>query len=244
MPRHAYQGPGRSVAYAGEAMCATSHPAAASVALDMLRQGGNAVDAAVAGALVLGFCEPMMCGLGGDAFALIAFDGGKGPTIALNGSGRAPQAADAARLRAQGLSTISTSSVDAITLPGAIDAFDRLVRDWGRLDLPTVLAPAIGYAERGVPVTPRIAMDWRDYQSRLSGDARRYFLRNDAAYDTGEIFRAPAQAEALRLIAKQGADAFYRGEIMEDMLASLRDIGGVHTETDFAGVASEQIAPV
>lgn len=232
------------MAYAANAMCATSHPTAAVVALDILRSGGNAIDAAVAGAAVLSFCEPMMCGLGGDAFALVTFDGGKGPTIALNGSGKAPNAADAARLRAEGKTAIGTDTVDAITMPGAMSAFDRLVRDWGKLDMATVLAPAIHYAETGVPVTPRTALDWRDYQGRLSGDARRHFLRDGQAFRTGERFRAPPQAEALRLIAKQGVDAFYRGEIMDDMLSSLRELGGVHSADDFAGVSSEEITPV
>src|SRR5690606_17113485 len=134
---------------------------------------------------------------GGDAFALVAFDGGKGPTVALNGSGKSPNAADAARLRAEGKTAIGTDTVDAITLPGAMSAFDRLVRDWGKLDMATVLAPAIHYAETGVPVTPRTALDWRDYQGRLSGDARRHFLRDGQAFRTGERFRAAPQAEAL-----------------------------------------------
>ncbi|MDF0602999.1 gamma-glutamyltransferase family protein [Psychromarinibacter sp. C21-152] len=240
---HAYQGPGRAPMFATEAMCATSHPAGARAAMDTLARGGNAVDAAVAGAVVLGICEPAMTGLGGDVFALI-HDAATGESRGLNGSGRAPAALHAGDLRAQGMSAVSPDSVYSVTVPGAVDAFDRLVGEAGKLDLATVLAPAIHYAEAGVPVHRRTAIDGATFETRLKGAARRHFLKDGRSHREGEVYAAPAQAEALRLIARDGASAFYDGPIMEDMLATLRAEGGLHTAEDFAATQASPVTPI
>jgi gamma-glutamyltranspeptidase/glutathione hydrolase len=240
---HHYQGPGRSAAFSSHGMCCTSHPLAALVAVDIMRQGGNAVDAAVAGAVVLGLCEPMMCGLGGDAFAMIRVPGRDG-IVGLNGSGRAPAALDAKMLRGQGHVSIPLNSVHSVALPGAVEAFDRLVRDWGRLDLAHVLQPAIRYAEEGVPVCQRSALDWSTFGGQLQGAGLRHYMDQGRSYDAGRLFASPAQAEALRLIAREGKEAFYRGAIMEDMLATLRAAGGLHSAEDFAAVQSEYVQPI
>lgn len=152
--------PGRSAVFAGNGLCATSHPLAASVAVDMLKRGGNAMDAALAGAVLLGICEPQMTGIGGDCFVLYSRPGSG--VQALNGSGCAPAAASAAALRARGLETVPLSSAEAVTIPCAIDAFCRLAESEGRLGLDTLLQPAIDYAEEGVPVAPRTAFDWKN----------------------------------------------------------------------------------
>lgn len=238
-----YQGTGRSAALSGQAMCATSHPLAAQVALDMLRQGGNAVDAAVAGAVVLGLCEPMMCGLGGDVFAMVR-DPATGQIHGLNGSGRAPADLQAADLRAQGLTAVPLDSVHAISMPGAVDAFDRLLKSHGKLGLAEVLQPAIRWAEAGVPVCHRSALDWQAFGGRLWGPGRQHYLKDGKPYAAGQIFASPAQAQALRLIAAEGADAFYRGPIMEDMLATLTAAGGRHRAEDFAAVAADAVTPL
>lgn len=240
---HHYSGPGRSIAFAAGAMCATSHPLAAMTALDMLKQGGNAVDAAVAGAVVLGLCEPMMCGLGGDVFAMVR-DPDTGVISGLNGSGRAPMALEAAMLREQGLTAIPLDSVHSVTVPGAIDAFDWLIRQFGLLDLGAVLQPAIRHAEAGVPVCHRSAIDWAEFGSRLHGAGREHYLRGGEPYTAGSIFASPAQAEALRLIARNGRDAFYTGEIMQDMVDTLRTAGGCHTADDFANTAATEVEPL
>ena len=240
---HHYQGPGRSEAFARGAMCATSHPLAAKVALDTLREGGNAADAAVAGALVLGLCEPMMCGLGGDACAMVR-NPTSGKIHGLNGSGRAPAGLDASMLRAEGHGTVGIDSVHAITLPGAVDAFDRLVSRFGRLDLATVLAPAIRYAESGVPVCHRSALDWAQFAPRLQGPGRTHYLRNGSPYAAGEVFAAPQQAKALRLVARHGREGFYTGPVMEDMLATLRAHGGKHMADDFEAVCATEVDPI
>ncbi len=228
--------PGRSAVYASNGMAATSHPLAAKVAIEVLEAGGNAVDAALAGAVLLGICEPQMTGIGGDCFALIK-PAGEDRILALNGSGRAPAGLSAAEMRAQGHSKVPLRGIQAVTLPGAMDAFCRLSDDWGRIGLDRVLAPAIRYADEGVPVAPRVAFDWDEDASALQGDARRFYLGNGGAPRAGDIFRAPGQAEVLRRVAREGRAGFYEGEVAEDMIASLRALGGSHTLDDLAATA-------
>lgn len=235
--------PGRSPVMSTQGMCATSHPLAARAAVDILQAGGNAADAAIAAAMALTICEPHMCGLGGDAFALVKAAGTE-TIVALNGSGRAPAAFDATALREKGLRAIPDRRVEAVTLPGAVDAMCRLSRDWGRLDLAEVLRPAISYAEHGVPVAPRVAVDWKSCAENLQGRARDHFLVHGAAPRAGQIFRAPGLAEVLRRIAAHGRAGFYEGEVAEDMVRSLRAYGGAHTEADFAAVRSDTGTPV
>ena len=237
-----FQLPGRSPTYATNGLCATSHMLAAEEAVALLRDGANAVDAAIAAAVLLGICEPASTGIGGDLFVLLK-PAGEERIVALNGSGRAPAALDPEKLRARG-DAIDPYSADAVTIPGAVDAFCRLSADWGRKGLAASLAPAIHHAEEGVPVAPRTAFDWRNVGHVLKGDARRFYLKDDAPLDVGEIFRHPQQAEVLRRIAKQGRDAFYSGEIAEDMVASLNALGGVHSLEDFAATACEYTEPV
>lgn len=228
--------PGRSPVLAANAICATSHPLAAKVALDILQAGGNAADAAIAGAVLLGFAEPQSCGIGGDCFVLLK-PAGSETVVALNGSGRAPAGLSAAALRSRGLAAIGTESIESVTVPGAIDAFCALSERYGRLGLAATLAPAIRYADEGVPVAPRVAFDWADSAPRLSGAARDHYLKAGRPLDTGDIFRAPGQAEVLRRIAREGRAGFYEGEVAADMLRSLKAAGGTHTAEDFAATA-------
>ena len=136
---------GRSATFATNGMCATSHPLAAKVAVQMLEAGGNAVDAAIAGAVLLGICEPQMTGIGGDCFVLLT-PAGEDRVVALNGSGRAPAGLDAAVMRDKGMKTVPLGGPEAVTIPGAIDAFCLLSKDFGKLGLKASLAPAIHYA--------------------------------------------------------------------------------------------------
>lgn len=145
-----FQQPGRSAVFAQNGICATSHPLAAKVAVQILESGGNAMDAAIAGAVLLGICEPQSTGIGGDAFCLFT-QPGSDELLAMNASGRAPAGLDAAKLRAEGHSTIALTSPHAISLPGAIDGFVQLAKDHGKIGLKACLAPAIHYAETGVP---------------------------------------------------------------------------------------------
>jgi gamma-glutamyltranspeptidase / glutathione hydrolase len=235
--------PGRSAVYACNGLCATSHPIAAQVAVEMLKSGGNAVDAAIAAALVLGIAEPQSTGIGGDCFALVK-PAGSEEVIALNGSGRAPKGLSAADLRAQGLKAIPIQGIEAVTMPGAIDAFCRLNADYGLKSLAEVLAPAIHYAEEGIPVAPRVAFDWITDLLCLKGAALDHYSFNGKALTVGQIFRAPGQAEVFRRIAREGRDGFYQGEVAEDMITSLRALGGTHTLDDLAATTCDYTTPV
>ncbi|WP_179378377.1 gamma-glutamyltransferase family protein [Jannaschia marina] len=235
--------PGRSPVLATEGMCATSHPLGAKIALDTLARGGNAVDAAIAGAVILGLCEPQMTGLGGDAFALIS-PAGSDDVRALNGSGRAPAASSAQRLRAQGLAAVPLTSADAVTVPGAVDAFCTLSESYGALGLEDTLGPLVPYFETGVPVAPRVAFDWTEAVDTLQGGARDLYLVDGSAPAPGHRFALPGQADVLRRIAAEGRAGFYDGEVAEDMVRSLRAMGGVHTAEDFAAVRSDWTDPI
>ena len=235
--------PGRSPVYATNGMCATSHPLGASTAIDVLKRGGNAMDAAIAGAVILGICEPQMTGIGGDCFVLWR-DAGSDKVRALNGSGRAPAAQDAATLRAEGHTHVPKRDAQAVTVPGAIDAFCTLADQVGTLGIDALLAPSIAAAEEGVPVAPRVAFDWIADSKALQGAALSDYMLQGAIPQPGQIFRAPKQANALRAIAKDGRDGFYAGDVAADMIASLRAAGGLHTEDDFAKTACTITDPI
>ena len=233
--------PGRSPVYATNAMCATSHPLATLAAIEALKDGGNAVDAAICAAAVLGVVEPHMTGIGGDCFAIIAHPDGR--IVAMSGAGRAPRAADAEALRAQGLSEIAATSPHAVTVPAAIAAWDKLAREHGRLGLARLLAPAITHAEEGFVVAPRVAVDWRELAPTLAGNAGacRHLLTAGEAPGVGAVVRFPALVETLRTIAREGRAGFYEGAIAEDMVATLQALGGVHTLDDFAAQDADYV---
>lgn len=236
--------PGRSVALGTRCMAATSHPLATATALDILRQGGNAVDAAVAAAAMLGVVEPTQTGIGGDCFALY-LQKGKGSPLAINGSGWAPRAADTGWFIERGISAIDPTSPHSVTVPGAVSAWERLATDHGTLGIGQLLAPAIRAAEQGYPVTERVARDWRRQTAKLARPgAASVFLRDGAPPAAGALHRQPKLAETLRTIATEGAQAFYRGWIAEDLVTCLRDLGGLHTLDDFAAFQPEYVAPI
>ena len=234
---------GRSETISVNGMCATSHPLAAQVAVKIMEDGGNAVDAAIGAAVILGLCEPQSTGLGGDCFALIK-PPGEERVLALNGSGRAPVALNAERMRLDGHSEIPVDSADAVTIPGAVDAFCRLSADWGRLGLAASLSPAIAYAKEGIPVSPRVAFDWANCADRLQGRARDYYLFAGRPPRSGATFRAPSQANVLEKIVSQGRAGFYEGEVAQDMVDSLRASGGVHTLGDFSDCNCSYSEPI
>lgn len=238
-----FQTPGRSPVLATNGLCATSHPLAAQAAITLLQAGGNAVDAAIAGAAILGLAEPAMTGIGGDCFALISPAGGD-DIIAVNGSGRAPAAASALALREAGRATIPLNTADAVTIPGAIDAFCTMSEKWGKLGIADSLAPAIRYMDSGIPVAPRVAFDWAAAEGTLQGHARRHYLNNGAPLKKGEVFALPGNAEVLRRVAAQGRSAFYEGEVADDIRATLNAIGGLHSAEDFAATANTVGDPI
>jgi gamma-glutamyltranspeptidase/glutathione hydrolase len=225
--------PGRSPVYATHGMAATSMPAATLTALDVLRAGGNAVDAAVAACAVLCVIEPQSTGIGGDCFCLYA-PAGQGKVYALNGSGRAPAAATIDWYEQHGISAIDNTSAHAVTVPGAINAWETLLKAHGRKDLHELLQPAIAFAAEGHPVHPVVAWAWKRLESKLRKNDAKHFLPGGMAPKAGDIFEQPALAETLRAIARHGAKAFYQGCIATDMVKALRSHGGLHTEEDFA----------
>ena len=158
--------PGRSLAVGDRGMAATSHPAATLAAVDILRAGGNAIDAAIAAVALQGVIDPHMTGIGGDCFALYA--PANGTPVSINGSGRAPGRAELGWYLARGMGSIADDSAHAVTVPGAVDAWCRLAADHGSKGLDEILAPAIYYAENGFPVTDVIGSNWAAYTRQLS----------------------------------------------------------------------------
>jgi gamma-glutamyltranspeptidase/glutathione hydrolase len=228
-----HQLPGRSPVYATHGMAATSMPAATLTALDVLRAGGNALDAAVAATAALCVIEPMSTGIGGDCFCLYA-PAGAGKVYAMNGSGRAPAAATIDWYEQHGISAIDNTSAHAVTVPGAVNAWETLLKAHGRKDLHELLQPAIAFAADGWPVHPVVAWSWKRLESKLRKNGAEHFLPGGKAPNEGDIFTQPALAETLRTIARHGAKAFYQGDIAADMVKTLRGRGGLHTEEDFA----------
>ena len=236
--------PGRSLVYGRRAMCATSHPAASLTAIETLKAGGNAVDAAIATAAVLAVVEPQMTGIGGDCFALIAKPGSKKP-IALNSAGRAPAGATAEWLAKSRLKRIEETSPHAVTVPGAIDGWTRLLADHGTMPLERLLAPAIDYAERGFVVSPRVAADWA-LTGRIShhAGAKKHLFRQGEVPREGEVMQFPALARTLKIIAREGREGFYAGEVAKDIVAELNALGGLHTLADFAAQRCSYVTPL
>jgi gamma-glutamyltranspeptidase / glutathione hydrolase len=240
----AFDRPGRSAAYGARGMAATSCPTATLAAVDCLRAGGNAADAAVVASAVLCVVEPAMTGIGGDCFALVGTPEGK--VTGLNASGRSAKAADADWLKASGLTEIATRSIHAITVPGAIDGWDRLLREHGTMDLGEALKPAIRLAEEGVPVTPRVAYDWPEDEPVLRADegGRMHYLKDGRSPRVGETMAYPALAAAMKLIASEGRDAFYTGAIAEDIIRTVRAKGSLLTQDDLAAHRSDWVKPI
>jgi gamma-glutamyltranspeptidase/glutathione hydrolase len=240
-----FQLPGRSPVYATHGMAATSMPAATLTALDVLRAGGNALDAAVAAVAVQCVIEPQSTGIGGDCFCLYA-PAGTGRVIALNGSGRAPAAANIDWYEAQGMQALANTSAHAVTVPGAIGGWEALLKAHGRKGLDELLQPAIRMAADGWPVHPKVSWDWARSVEKLRTGGATPFLPNGMAPKAGDRFANPALAETLRLVAKHGAKAFYEGSVAADMVRTLRERGGLHTEQDFAEglAAAEFVEPI
>ena len=236
--------PGRPVAVGDRGMAATSHPASTLAAVDILRAGGNAIDAAIAAVAVQAVVDPHMTGIGGDCFAIYAPAGGK--MVALNGSGRAPAKAELGLLLGQGLTAIAPDSPHAVTVPGAIDAWCRLVEDHGSKSLEEIFAPAIRAAEEGFVVTPRVALDWNRYKGRIEkhGLGNAVYLPGGKAPAVGDRMIHPALGKTLRRIAREGRAAFYEGEIAEEIVAVLNQAGSVMAVEDLATAKPDYVDPI
>lgn len=235
--------PGRSPVHATHGMACTSHPLASQTAIDILKSGGNALDAAVAACAVQCVVEPESTGLGGDCFCLYSRKGST-DLVAFNGSGRAPKAAHAEWYRDNGIAEIERRSPHAVTVPGAVDAWATLIADHGTVPLAELLRPAIAYARDGYPIASRVAFDFASEAPILSENAARVFLAGGRPPKVGSLHRQPLLAATLERIASQGRDGFYLGEVAEDIVAYLRGLGGLHDLEDFAAAHGDYVEPI
>ena len=243
---------GRSAVWGANGAAATAHPLATLIAIDALRAGGSAADAAIAANIALGFLEPIACGIGGDAFALV-WDPKARDVVGLNGSGRSPAALslETQRTRAQG-GHIHTHGVASVSTPGAVDAWRMLHARFGRLPWADLFAPTIELAEAGTPVAQTIAYylasSHRAFiDPRLGVEETDNFLKvwapGGRTPAEGEVFANPALARSYRMIAAGGAEAFYQGEIAETIDRYFRRIGGWLSKADLAEHRGEWVAP-
>jgi gamma-glutamyltranspeptidase/glutathione hydrolase len=236
---------GRSVVMAPHGMVAASHPLAAQVGLDVLRRGGNAVDAAIATDAALGLMEPMSCGIGGDLYALV-WDAKTRKLYGLNASGRSPYRATRQVFADKGLAGIPETGPLNWSVPGCVDGWEALRQRFGTRSLAELLGPSIRYAEDGVPVPEVIAEHWRDAEAKLlpHADAVRTYLPGGHAPRPGDVFRNPGLARCYRDIAEGGRDAFYKGRIAREIVAFSDRQGGLFALKDFEDHTSTWVEPV
>ena len=235
----------RSAVIARQGMAATSQPLATAAAIRVLQQGGNAVDAAIAANAVLGVVEPMSCGIGGDLFAIV-WDAKTKRLIGLNASGRAPGSATIELFRSKGLTKIPVHGPLSWSVPGCVDGWDQLRRRFGTRSWSELLAPAIAYAELGFPVSEIIADNWSEAEPSLREipTSAACFLPGGHAPAVGSVFRNPGLARSLRLIARDGRDAFYKGALADAIVRYSQSSGGLFSHQDFAEHTSTDVEPV
>ena len=236
---------GRSVVATRHGIVATSHPLAAMAGVEILECGGTAADAAIAANATLGVVEPMMCGMGGDLFAIVS-DGESGRVDGLNASGWAPATMTPALLASLGYERVPERGIMSVTVPGAVAGWDALRERFGRLPLATTLAPAISYAQDGFPVTEIVARMWAQDAPIVAtnASARATYLSDGRAPDAGTIVRNPDLAASMRNVAAQGRAAFYRGRIATALIERARILGGPLRASDLAEFEVEWVTPL
>jgi len=235
----------RSMVISPYGIVATSQVQASQAGAEILSHGGSAVDAAIAANAALGVMEPDMNGMGGDLFA-IYWDAKTGKLYGLNASGWAPKALTIDYLKAKGITQMPATGIDTVTVPGAVEGWNKLHERFGRLPWKDLFSPAIFYAENGFAVQELIGMDLAGSVRKLRSDpeSRRVFLLNDEAPKMGEMFKNPDVAKALRLLAGGGPRAFYGGEIAKAILATSREFGGTMTAEDLESFSAEWVEPI
>ncbi|MDA9628888.1 gamma-glutamyltransferase [Pelagibacteraceae bacterium] len=230
--RKIYQ-PGRSNVLSNNAMVATSQPLSSQEAINILKIGGNAVDASIAASAVLSVIEPGSTGIGGDCFSIIKMNNEK--AISINGSGIAPKKAKLDYFKSNKIDSIGLLSPHSVTIPGAVDAWYEIHKKFGKLDFEKLFETAIYYATEGFPLHEIEAFHWKKNEDKLRKNkvTKQIFLNKNKAPIFGKKFSNSQLADTLKLIGKKGAKAFYEGEIARDMVKSLNNLGGLHTEEDF-----------
>ncbi len=236
---------GRSVTMSSNGMVATSHPLAVQIGLDVLKKGGNAIDAAIATNAALVLMEPMSCGIGGDLYAIV-WDAKAQKLYGLNASGRSPYKATRDYFAAKALKEIPTQGPLSWSVPGCVDGWEELRKRFGTRTLAQLLEPTIRYAQEGYPVSPVIAGYWKGSVQRLRRhpDAARTYLLDDQAPLAGQVFKNPNLARSYRLLAEKGRDAYYRGDIARSIVAFSEKNGGLFAMKDFTDHTSTWVEPV
>ena len=238
---------GRSAIYAKNGIVASSQPLASSVGLEILKKGGNAVDASIAMAAMLNVVEPFSTGIGGDAFALIYIPGEKKP-LAINGSGYSPQSLSYEYLAEElGLKSMPLTGFLPITVPGALSLWDMIHEKLGKLPWETILTPAVYYARNGFAVSPVISQVWRELVPKLflnKGASKIYLINQNRAPSTGEIFKQPNLAKTLEKIAEEGSRVFYEGELAQKIIKYFEEGGGFLKSSDLADFKAEWTKPI
>jgi gamma-glutamyltranspeptidase/glutathione hydrolase len=230
---------------AREGMICTSHPLATQAGIEVLKAGGSAVDAAIAANACLGLMEPTSCGIGGDLFALVWEASGK-RLHGLNASGRSARKLNLAWFREHGITRIPSYGPLPVTVPGCVDGWFTLHTRFGKLPMSRILAPAIGYARDGFPLSEVIAEDWGRNAPKLEKypNFPETYMPGGRAPRAGEVFRNPGLARTLGRLAEGGRDAFYQGEIPATIAAYLKRAGGFLDEQDFASHTSDWVEPI
>ena len=235
----------RSMVISRFGIVATSYAQASVAGAQILARGGSAIDAAIAANAALGVTEPMMNGMGGDLFA-IYWDAQTGKLYGLNSSGWAPQALTPDRLKSRGVTAMADAGIDTVTVPGAVAGWNALHQKFGRLPWRDLFQSAIFYADHGFPVAEIVADYWSDAVASFQRDAegQRVFLPNGKVPAVGQVFQNPDVAKALRLVAEQGPEAFYKGEIAQAILATSKAYDGTLAVDDLARFSPEWVEPI
>jgi gamma-glutamyltranspeptidase len=235
----------RPVTLARRGIVAAPHYLAAEAGLDLLKAGGNAIDAAIATSAMLQVVYPFLCGLGGDTFMLI-YEARSGQLYGLNGSGRSPQTATIERYHELGYKSMPTYGIHSVTVPGCASGWDAAAQRFGRLGLAQALAPAIAYAEEGFAIGPGLhsALDKMNSSANAHRSWKRHFLPTGTIPSVGSTLRFPTLAKTLRTIAKAGVDTFYHGEIADQIASFFAKEGGLITREDLATHQSEWVTPL
>jgi gamma-glutamyltranspeptidase/glutathione hydrolase len=235
----------RSMVVTRYGIVATSHVQASVAGAKILQRGGSAVDAAIAANATLGVTEPMMNGMGGDLFA-IYWEAKTGKLYGLNASGWAPRELTIEHLKAKGATSMPQSGIDSVTVPGAVAGWHALHQRFGRLAWKDLFQSAISYAEDGYPVPELIESFWEGSLDRISEDpeARRIYLPGGKPPVLGQVFQNPDLAKALRLVAQDGVDAFYKGEIARAVVSTSQSLGGTMAADDLADFSPEWVEPI
>jgi gamma-glutamyltranspeptidase / glutathione hydrolase len=235
----------RSEVIAQNGMACTSQPLATQVAIDILKSGGTAVDAAIAANAMLGLTEPTGSGIGGDLFAIV-WDAETKKLYGLNASGRSPYGLTLDYFKKNGYQKIPALGPLSVSVPGCVDGWFELHQKFGRLSMEEILAPAIRYAREGFPVSELIAWYWKRSAAIMKDfpGFQEIFMPGGMAPGKGEIFKNPYLAATLELIARQGRDVFYKGEIAKRIVAYIQDQGGFLSLRDFADHTSEWVNPI